>query len=88
MPPIFLDEHAHKIRLVREEQHRTCKNCGREEITTWAGPDFFCSACRSEHRKQIRVCDTCGREEETTWDKQFFYCSECRNKHREGDNAI
>jgi RNA polymerase subunit RPABC4/transcription elongation factor Spt4 len=87
MPPIFLDEHAQKIRLVREEQRRACKNCGREETTTWAGPDFFCSTCRNEHRKQVRVCDTCGREEETTWDKPFFYCSECRNKHREGDTA-
>ncbi|MEI7903640.1 MAG: hypothetical protein WCK89_25665, partial [bacterium] len=79
--------HAQEIRLVREEQHRTCKNCNREESTTWAGPDFFCSNCRNEHRKQIRACDTCGREEETTWDKPFFYCSNCRNKHREGENA-
>lgn len=85
MPPIFLDEHAEKIRLVREEQRRVCKNCGREETTTWAGPDFFCSTCRNDHRKQMRVCDTCGREEETTWDKPFFYCSNCRSKHREGE---
>ncbi len=85
LPPIFLDEHAQQIRLVREEQTRKCKNCGREEVTTWAGPDFFCSACRNEHRKQVRVCDTCGREEETTWDKPFFYCSECRSKHRENE---
>lgn len=85
MPPIFLDEHAQEIRLVREEQRRACKNCGREEVTTWAGPDFFCSNCRNEHRKQVRVCDTCGREEETTWDKPFFYCSECRIKHRESE---
>ena len=74
VPPIFHDEHAQEIRLVREEQHRTCKNCGREETT-------------NEHRKQVRVCDTCGREEETTWDKPFFYCSECRNKHRENETV-
>ena len=82
MPPIFLDEHAQQIRLVREEQSRACKNCGKEERTTWAGPEFFCSLCRTEYRKQLRVCDTCGREEETTWDKAYFYCTECRNKHR------
>lgn len=82
LPPIFLDEHSEKIKLVREEQSRACKTCGREEPTTWAGPDFFCSVCRIEHRKQIRICDTCDKEEETTWDKPFFYCTECRSKHR------
>jgi len=82
MPPIFLDEHSQQIRLVREEQARACKNCGRSEVTTWAGPEFFCSNCRTEHRKQVRTCDTCGKEEETTWDKPFFYCTECRGKHR------
>jgi len=82
MPPIFLDEHFQQIRLVREEQRRICKSCGGEEVTTWAGPEFFCTNCRSEHRKQVRACDTCGREEETTWDKAFFYCTECRSKHR------
>jgi RNA polymerase subunit RPABC4/transcription elongation factor Spt4 len=87
MPPIFLDEHAQQVRLVREEQRRACKNCGREEVTTWAGPDFFCSNCRSEHRKQVRVCDTCGREEETTWDKDYFYCSQCRKEFRRNGGA-
>jgi len=82
MPPIFLDEHSQQIRLVREEQSRPCKNCGRAEVTTWAGPEFFCSNCRTEHRKQVRTCDTCGKEEETTWDKPFFYCTDCRSKHR------
>ncbi len=86
-PPIFLDEHSDKIRLVREEQTRLCKTCGREEQTTWAGPDFFCSTCRTEHRKQIRACDTCGREEETTWDKAYFYCTECRSKHRGSEES-
>jgi len=81
-PPIFLDEHAKDVRLVREEQRRACKNCGNEEPTTWAGPDFFCSNCRGTHRKQLRACDTCGREEETAWDKPYFYCSECRREHR------
>jgi len=82
-PPIFLNEHAKDIRLVREEQRRTCKNCGKEESTTWAGPEFFCSDCRGSYRKQVRVCDTCGREEETAWDKPYFYCSECRRGHRQ-----
>jgi len=85
-PPIFLDEHAKDVRLVREEQRRACKNCAKEEATTWAGPDFFCSDCRGSHRKQIRACDTCGREEETSWDKPYFYCSECRRSHRQ-DNG-
>lgn len=83
LPPILLDEHAKDIRLVREEQRRPCKNCGKEEATTWAGPDFFCSECRGTHRKQLRACDTCGREEETAWDKPYFYCSECRREHRQ-----
>ena len=82
-PPIFLDEHAKDVRLVREEQRRMCKNCGKEESTTWAGPEFFCSECRGSHHKQVRVCDTCGREEETAWDKPYFYCSECRRGHRQ-----
>lgn len=86
-PPILLDEHSERIRLVREEQRRVCKNCGRSEATTWAGIDFFCATCRNEHRKQVRVCDTCGAEEETTWEKPFFYCSECRSKHRETDSS-
>lgn len=81
-PPIFLDEHAKEVRLVRAEQQRACKNCGKEEATTWAGTDFFCSGCRGTHRKQMRACDTCGREEETAWDKPYFYCSECRREHR------
>ncbi len=81
-PPLFLDEHAKELRLVREEQVRSCRICGREEATTWAGPDFFCSTCRSEHRKQVRTCDACGREEETSWDKPFFYCSQCRKEYR------
>ena len=29
---------------------RVCKGCGREEETTWAGLDFFCSHCRGSHR--------------------------------------
>ncbi len=86
LPPLFLDERSDEIRLARSEKKRACKNCGREEETTWAGPDFFCSVCRNEHRKQTRACDTCGKEEETTWDKPYFYCSDCRNKHRGNDD--
>lgn len=82
-PPLFLDERAQDLRLVREEQTRACRICGQQESTTWAGPDFFCSNCRSEHRKQIRTCDACGREEETAWDKPFFYCSQCRKEYRD-----
>ncbi len=49
-PPIYLDDHATDIRLVRELRVRTCKQCGNEEETTWAGPDFFCSNCRGRFR--------------------------------------
>lgn len=48
--PIFLDDHAAELKLVREMRTRTCKQCGREEETTWAGPDFFCSECRGKYR--------------------------------------
>lgn len=81
-PPLYMDEHAEVFRLNREEQNRVCKKCGAEELTTWAGLDFYCSQCRSEYRKQTRICDNCGKEEETTWDKSFFYCSDCRKNHR------
>ena len=49
--PIFLDDHAAEMKLVRELRTRTCKQCGREEETTWAGADFFCSECRGKHRR-------------------------------------
>ena len=45
-PPVYLDDHAADVRLVRELRVRVCKQCGREEETTWAGPEFFCSDCR------------------------------------------
>ena len=48
--PIYLDDHASEMRLVREVKPRTCKQCGRVEETTWAGLDFFCSECRGKHR--------------------------------------
>ena len=48
--PIYLDDHAAEVKLVRERIKRVCKQCGREEETTWAGPDFFCSNCRGRHR--------------------------------------
>lgn len=47
---IFLDDHAEDIKLVREVVKRVCKQCGTEEETTWAGPDFFCTACRGKYR--------------------------------------
>ena len=83
LPILYLDDHLPDLRLVRTEQVRVCKQCGASESTTWAGPDFFCSKCRDDHRRRIRTCDTCGREEETTWGKEYFYCSECRRLHRE-----
>ena len=49
--PIYLDDHAAEMKLVRELRTRICKQCGREEETTWAGADFFCSECRGKHRK-------------------------------------
>ncbi|MGN1358884.1 MAG: NYN domain-containing protein [Kiritimatiellia bacterium] len=81
-PPLFLDQHSEDIRLVRAEQIRVCKTCGREEKTTWAGPEFFCSVCRANHNKTVRKCDVCGTEEETTWDKPGFICSTCRRKQK------
>ena len=82
-PHLFLDDHIADLRLVRKEQKRACKTCGAEESTTWAGSDFFCATCRTEHHVQVRVCDTCGCEEETTWEKNYFYCTKCRRQHRE-----
>ena len=52
-PPLYIDDHAEDLRLVRENVMRVCKQCGREEQTTWAGPDFFCSECRA--KRSIRV---------------------------------
>ena len=52
-PPLYIDDHAEDVRLVRENVMRVCKQCGREEQTTWAGPEFFCSECRS--KRSIRV---------------------------------
>ena len=49
-PHLYLDDHAAEMRLVRELVKRTCKQCGREEETTWAGPEFFCSSCRGRYR--------------------------------------
>ena len=49
--PIYLDDHAAEMKLVRELRTRICKQCGREEETTWAGADFFCSECRGKHRR-------------------------------------
>ena len=82
-PPMFLDEHAEEIRLVRSEQVRVCKTCGREEPSTWAGPEFFCSVCRAEHHKATRTCEVCGKDEETTWDKPGFVCSTCRRTKKD-----
>lgn len=50
-PPLYIDDHAEDVRLVRESVTRVCKQCGREEVTTWAGPEFFCSECRGKYRK-------------------------------------
>lgn len=49
-PPLFIDDRAEEIRLVRELVMRVCKQCGRTEATTWAGPEFFCSVCRGKYR--------------------------------------
>jgi len=49
-PMLWLDDHAAQVRLVRERIVRACRQCGREEETTWAGPDFFCSNCRGKYR--------------------------------------
>ena len=48
--PIFLEDHAAEVKLVRERIKRVCRQCGAEEETTWAGSDFFCSQCRGKHR--------------------------------------
>lgn len=49
-PTIFIENFAEEIRLVRKTQKRICRECGSEEETTWAGPEFYCSKCRSRHR--------------------------------------
>ena len=49
-PFLYIDDHAAEMRLVRALVKRTCKHCGNEEETTWAGPEFFCSACRGRYR--------------------------------------
>ena len=49
-PLIYLDDHAADVKLIRERVKRVCKQCGREEETTWAGADFFCSQCRGRYR--------------------------------------
>ena len=49
-PLLWLDDHAAEVRLVRQRVTRTCRQCGRTEETTWAGPEFFCSDCRGRHR--------------------------------------
>lgn len=49
-PPLYMDDHASEVRLVRARKTRICKQCGTEEETTWAGPDFFCSSCRGKYR--------------------------------------
>ena len=48
--PVYLEDHAADVKLVRERITRVCKQCGREEETTWAGTEFFCSKCRGRHR--------------------------------------
>ncbi len=81
-PSLFLDDHIDEIRLARKDIPRSCKACGQTEVTTWAGEEFYCSKCRSDHHRRVRTCDTCGREEETAWDKDYFYCSQCRKEFR------
>ncbi len=49
-PPICLDTHAEDMRLVRTPTKRICKQCGCEEVTTWAGAEFFCDKCRGRHK--------------------------------------
>ena len=49
-PFLYIDDHAAEVRLVRELVKRVCKHCGNEEETTWAGPAFFCTACRGRYR--------------------------------------
>lgn len=85
--PIFLDERAEDLRLIREAIHRACDKCGTEEETTWAGESFYCSNCRVQNARQLRSCDDCGKEEDTTWDKPWFYCSECRETYRRAKSA-
>ncbi|MBQ8571417.1 MAG: NYN domain-containing protein [Kiritimatiellae bacterium] len=50
--PIFFDDHVDELRLIRHEQMRECKSCGAKELTTWAGPEFYCSNCRSGYQRK------------------------------------
>ncbi len=50
-PHLFLDEHLDEIRLIKEKHYRKCLSCGKEELTDWSGPTFYCSECRNKHRE-------------------------------------
>lgn len=50
--PIFFDDHVDELRLIRHEQLRECKSCGTKELTTWAGPEFYCSNCRTGYQRK------------------------------------
>jgi hypothetical protein len=50
--PIFFDDYVDVLRLVRHEQQRKCKSCEAEEFTTWAGPEFYCTKCRSGYQRK------------------------------------
>jgi uncharacterized LabA/DUF88 family protein len=89
-PIMYLDDYLTEIRLVREPRQRACDKCGAVEVTTWAGINFYCTACRAANQaqKQLRVCDDCGKEEETNWDKPYFYCGECRENYRKNKPGV
>ena len=83
-PPIYLDAHTEALRHQREEKTRACGVCAKEEVTSWTGTEFCCSACRDKVRRKTRTCDSCGKEEETSWSKPYFYCISCRRSYRGG----
>ena len=50
-PPLFLEEHLEKIRLVKEKYPRECLTCGTVELTDWSGRAFYCQTCRDRYRE-------------------------------------
>lgn len=47
-PIIAVDEFGDDFRLQRESRVRSCVKCGKQEETSWDGPNFFCSECKAK----------------------------------------
>ncbi len=43
LPPLLLENYLTEIKATQYEAIRTCKDCGKKELTTFAGVDFYCN---------------------------------------------